>query len=282
MTRCRVRILRAGACRHPAFMARRGAGLNPVVFPSLVGLIEHPLEGPILFDTGYDPAFLRATEPFPERFYRWATPVELDPREPASAQVRRLGHAPEDITAVVISHFHGDHVAGLHAFPRARLFCARAGLAQVRGGDRLGRVRRGVLAGLAPADVEARARYFEDLSRTTLPPALAPFDSGADLFGDGSLVAVELPGHCPGHWGLAVRREDDALEFFVADAAWSTAAVREAAPPPAFTTAVLGETAPYRETFARLHQLWAANPDLTLTPSHCPEAAARAEPLDDA
>jgi glyoxylase-like metal-dependent hydrolase (beta-lactamase superfamily II) len=263
-------------------MTRRGAGLKPAVFPSLVGLIEHPLEGAILFDTGYDPAFLEATEPFPERFYRWATPVELEPREAAVEQLRRLGYAADDIRAVIISHFHGDHVAGLHAFPRARLYCARAGLAQARASGRLARVRKGVLAGLVPDDAEARASYFEDLPRVTLPADLAPFEAGADLLGDGSLVAVELPGHCPGHWGLAVRREDGALEFFVADAAWSTAAVRDAAPPPAFTTAVLGETGPYRETFGRLHRLWRANPELTLTPSHCPEAAARAEPVDDA
>ena len=52
--------------------------------------------------------------------------------------------------------------------------------------------------------------------------------------------------------------------------------MRENAPPPKLTTAVLGQTEPYRRTFAALHRLWASNPELTLTPSHCPEAAARA------
>ena len=276
MKRSQVHILQAGACLHPAAMAREGAPLNPAVFPALAGLIVHPQEGPVLFDTGYDPAFTRATEPFPERFYRWMTPVRLAEGEAAADQLARFGFRPEDIGAVVISHFHGDHIAGLHAFPRARLYCARAGLAEVRKPGRLARVRKGVLASLVPDDAEARARYFEDLSRVPLPADFAPFESGADLFGDGSLIAVELPGHCPGHWGLALRREDDAYEFLVADAAWAASAVRDNAPPPPLTTGLLGETGPYRETLARLHALWIRNPALQLTPSHCPEAAARA------
>jgi glyoxylase-like metal-dependent hydrolase (beta-lactamase superfamily II) len=277
--RCTVHILRAGACSHPAAAARKGAGLAPIEFPALAGLIVHPSEGPVLFDTGYDPAFLTATESFPERFYRWATPVRLKPGEAAAEQVRGFGFAPGDIRAVVVSHFHGDHVAGLHAFPKARLFCARAGLQAVRAGGRLARARQGLLAGLVPADAEARAVFFEDLPTRPLPPRFAPFEAGADLFGDGSMIAVNLPGHCPGHWGMAVRREDDAHEFFVADAAWSTDAVRALEPPPAITTQWLGRTQPYRETFGRLHALWKSNPELQLTPSHCPEAAARAAPI---
>lgn len=276
MNRCSVSLLRAGACTHPAAMAREGDSLAPASFPALAGLIVHPTQGCVLFDTGYDPAFLTATNPFPERLYRWATPVQLQPGEAAVEQARRLGFGPDDIRAVVVSHFHGDHIAGLHAFPKARLFCARAGLEQVRRPGRIARVRRGLLAGLVPADAEARAVYFEDLPRVPLPRGLLPFTDGADLFGDASLLAVELPGHCAGHWGLVVRREDDAHEFFVADAAWSTQAIRDQAPPPRLTTAILGQTGPYRETFSRLHRLWAANPELALTPSHCPEAAARA------
>ena len=282
MKRCAVHILRAGACLHPAAMARRGASLKPEFFPALAGLIVHPTEGPVLFDTGYDPAaFLAATESFPERFYRWMTPVRLEAGEAAADQVRRFGFAAGDIRAVVISHFHGDHIAGLHAFPNARLFCARAGLAQVRQAGRFARVSKGLLAGLVPGDAEARARFFEDLPRVPLPAGFAPFEAGADLFGDGSMIAVDLPGHCPGHWGLVMRREDDAYEFLVADAAWSTAQVRDNVPPPRLTTALLGQTEPYRRTLAALHALRKANPELCITPSHCPEAAARAAPPRD-
>lgn len=276
MTRCTMHVLQAGVCFHPAGMARKGAGLCPTRFPALAGLILHPTEGAVLFDTGYDPAFFAATEPLPERLYRWTTPVDLPPEAPVAAQLSRFGLTPSDIRAVVISHFHGDHIAGLHAFPKARLFCARAGLAEVNRPGRFARVRRGVLSALTPANIAERATYFEDLPTTPLGPDLAPFETGADLFGDGALLATPLPGHCPGHWGLVMRGEDDRRTFLIADAAWSRGAVRDNVPPPRLTTALLGQTDVYRRTLADLHQLWSRNPDIILTPSHCPEAAQEA------
>lgn len=276
MKRCHIHILRAGACSHPAFMTRRDAGVAPAVFPALAALILHPDEGPILFDTGYDPAFFAATGPFPERLYRWATPVTLSPGHAVVDQLPALGLKAEDIRAVVVSHFHGDHVAGLKRFPRARIFCARAGLEQLRKPGRLARVRQGVLAGLAPPDIGSRAVFFEDRTPVALDPDLAPFETGADLLGDGALIAVQLPGHCPGHWGLLVRQSDDRTRFLIADAAWSSGAIRDDVPPPRLTTALLGQTGPYRQTLNALHRLWKRNPELVLTPSHCGEVEVEA------
>jgi glyoxylase-like metal-dependent hydrolase (beta-lactamase superfamily II) len=175
---------------------------------------------------------------------------------------------------VAISHFHADHIAGLHAFPGARIACARAGLDNAcRGGDWRA-LTQGVLRALIPADFEARAVFFEDRPRVALPAAFAPLDEAADLFDDGSLLAVELPGHCPGHWGLAARGADDRLHLLAGDAAWSSRAIRENRPPPAITTGFLGDTEPYRRTLSRLHQLAAAAPEVLITPSHCAERAA--------
>jgi glyoxylase-like metal-dependent hydrolase (beta-lactamase superfamily II) len=274
--RCAVHLLRAGSCRHPEAATLRGGSLCPVDFPALAALILHPTEGPILFDTGYDPAFLRATRRWPERLYALVTPVTLGTGEPASEQIATFGLKPNDIGAVVLSHFHGDHVAGLPAFPRARIYCASAGLDQLRRVGRWGATRQGLLPALAPPDTEARAHFFEDLPQRVLPRDLLPLATGADLFGDGSLLAVELPGHCPGHWGLAVRGDDDRLRLFVGDAAWSLRAIRENRPPPILTTALLGRTAPYRRTLADLHALQARAPEVILVPSHCREAAAAA------
>lgn len=282
MKRCGLGLAACGACRHPEIATRLGGSLRPVEFPSLVGLVEHPDEGLVLFDTGYDPAFFAATEPFPERLYRWTTPVRLRERDTAAAWLRRLGHKPEDVRTVVLSHFHGDHMAGLHQFPAARLFCSRAGRTTLRRHGRLGRVRRGLLDALVPRDLDARSTWFEDCSRVALPSAYSPFAQAADLFGDGSLLAVELPGHCPGHWGLALRLPDDRDVLLAADAAWSMTAVERNDPPPRLTTALMGATAPYRATLNRLHALHRANPDLLILPSHCAVAMKRSGLVCDA
>lgn len=277
MTRCRVHVLQAGLCHHPAAMARRGASLCPAEFPALAGLILHPVEGAILFDTGYDPAFFTATRGMPERLYRWATPVQLKLGHAVADQLRRFGLSPDDVRCVVISHFHGDHIAGLHAFARARLFCSRLGADELTRFGRFGRVRRGLLSALAPAGLRERARYFEDMPRTSLCAQMRPFETGVDLLGDGSLVAVHLPGHCVGHWGLLIKDGDGRNTFMIGDAAWSSAAVRDNAPPPRLTTALLGHTRTYRQTLHDLHTLAGRNSDVLIAPSHCPEIAAMAD-----
>jgi glyoxylase-like metal-dependent hydrolase (beta-lactamase superfamily II) len=271
-----VQPLVVGQCWHPQIMTLKGGTLRPVAYPALAMLLIHPTEGPILFDTGYDPAFLTATQPFPERFYRWLTPVDLAEGLDAASQCRARGVDPADVRHLILSHFHADHMAGTHAFPNARIHCARAGYDAACLSGRIAGVRKGILRALFPSDFAKRAVFFEEGQRTTLPTSLAPFEDGVELIGDGSLIAVELPGHCPGHWGLFVRDAAFGQHFMIADAAWSLDAVRRNVPPPALSTGFLGNTRRTRETLRSLNQLHHRNPDIRLTPCHCPERAAEA------
>lgn len=278
MNEVSVSALRVGHCLHPQVMSIQDGSWRPAIFPSLAMLIVHPSEGPILFDTGYDPAFLTATQPLPERFYRWLTPVTLNPEEHLTTQLDRHGIAPGDVRHLILSHFHADHMAGTHAFPNAAIHCAKAGLEAACRGGRFAGVRQGFLRALIPADIGTRARFFEDAPRIALPTALHPFDTGADVIGDGSILAVELPGHCPGHWGIVVRDAALGDHFMVGDAAWSSDAIRRNMPAPAIASGFLGDTKTGRATLAKLHALWVRNPEVRLTPCHCPERAAEAAP----
>ena len=273
MRRVELTPFRVGHCRHPQAMTIRGGRWAPVEFPALAFLIVHPEEGPVLFDTGYDPAFWQATEPFPERLYRWATPPVLPEGMALADQIARRGIAPGEVRHLVLSHFHADHMAGAHRFPNATIHAARAGHEAMCRGSRLSSVRRGMLRALTPPGFATRVRWFEEGARVALPGDLAPFTEGVDLFGDGSLIAVPLPGHCPGHWGL-VLREEAGLHFLVADAAWSSVAIRTDTPPPWLTATLLGDPATLRATLHDLHLLQRRNPEVRLTPSHCSECAA--------
>lgn len=263
-----------GSCRHPEIMTLSGGSLCSAEFPALVGIIRHPDAGVLLFDTGYDEAFLRATQPWPERLYRLATPVDFTGAQDWSAWLATNGVEPGEIRGVILSHFHGDHVAGLHQITGVPVYCAKAGLESVRKGSRLRRVTQGLLGDLVTPDVEQRARFFEDAASIALPAAFAPLAEGRDILGDGSLIAVELPGHCRGHWGLALRTGTDRHVLLAADAVWSGKAITACRPPPRITTALLGHTATYRQTLSRLHQAQASNSELAILPSHCAQSAA--------
>jgi glyoxylase-like metal-dependent hydrolase (beta-lactamase superfamily II) len=168
-------------------------------------LILHPDEGPILFDTGYDPAFLAATKPFPERLYRWATPVEIPQGRDAASQCRSMGVDPAEVRHVVLSHFHGDHVAGLHAFPGAAVHCASAGLKDVRQGSRFSTTRRGLLPALLPADIAIRALFRRWLAGGT-SFRLRAFRNGRRSAGRRLPAGRGLARPLPGALGFAPQR----------------------------------------------------------------------------
>lgn len=263
------RLYEAGHCTHPELATRRDAPLRACEFPALVAALRHPRHGWLLFDTGYSKHFLRATDALPERLYRLVTPVHLRETESLSAQLRADGIAPEGVAWVVLSHLHGDHVGGLADFPGARVVCAREAWRDMHARTRLGALRVGLLPALLRGR-EPSMRWFEDLPAAPLPPAFAGFGAARDLFGDGSLLLVPLPGHAVGHYGALFSDAHGAV-FLIADASWSSQAIRDNAPPPALVTGWLGDTATWRDTLAKLHALHRAAPDVRIVPAHCRE-----------
>src|SRR5262245_56989092 len=102
-----IDLLEVGHCRHPEWVTLRGGSWRTCRFPALVVLIRHPTAGVFLYDTGYAERFETATNPFPERFYRWLTPVTLPAEEHLATQLRRRGVELSDVRRVLISHLHG-------------------------------------------------------------------------------------------------------------------------------------------------------------------------------
>jgi len=262
-------LFKVGHCSHPECVTQRGGRWAAVRFPALAGLLIHPQRGPMLFDTGYSDAFFTATTPFPERFYRWVTPVSLPREETLVMQLARHGYAPGDIRHLFVSHLHADHIAGLRDFPRAHFFALRAELDAMRRRSRIGALRRGFLPALLPRDFHHRLSFVEDLRRVTLPGSMKPFIDGFDLLGDGSVTGVALPGHSTGQMGILFREAGGRDVFLVADACWSLDAVRHDRPPTWIASQVFADRRTYLDTFRCLAQLLARRDDLLVVPSHC-------------
>lgn len=97
-------------------------------------------------------------------------------------QLAVLGLTPQDVDIVGISHNHGDHVGQLPEF-----------------------VNKPLLVGKPDFDAAAgkESDPFEAWRGSGRP--VTPLVGDYDVFGDGNVIALFLPGHTPGHYGLLVK-----------------------------------------------------------------------------
>ncbi|GCD20769.1 MBL fold metallo-hydrolase [Cellulomonas algicola] len=266
-------LLEAGHTTHSAGVARRGAGRAPVRFPALVGVVRHA-GGVVLVDTGYAPRVVEALSHGIDRVYGGLLPVHVGPDESAVAQLAARGIDADDVTHVVVTHLHADHVGGLRDFPAARVVVARRAvdeIARVRG---VGRLRRGLAPVLLPDDLADRL-----LDPMTLPRAddadVEPLGGARDLLGDGTVVVVPLPGHATGHLGVLVRTATRDV-LLVGDAAWDRRAVTHRELPAPVVRLLSADWPRYTRTIDALHRLAERRPDLIVLPAHDEAAIAEA------
>ena len=190
----------------------RGGGWRKVRLRVRCGLIDHPRWGPVLIDAGYGP---RATEApgrsWRLRLYARMVGMVLNPLESPLAMLADHGFLPEDVKLVLLTHLHADHVAYLRDLPEARF---------VVDDHVAGRLRHGVFEELLPDDFAERCVNIADHATADLPFGMG---HGFDVLGDGSALAVRLPGHLAGHYGICFPGETPLL--YAADAQWMRDAV---------------------------------------------------------
>jgi glyoxylase-like metal-dependent hydrolase (beta-lactamase superfamily II) len=104
-------------------------------------------------------------------------------------QLARIGVKPAEVDIVGISHFHADHTGQARHFPSATLAIGKADWDALKG-DGLPQLK------------DAREHLAHWLKG---PGKAVPVPTDADLFRDGSVIMLGLPGHTPGHTALLVR-----------------------------------------------------------------------------
>jgi glyoxylase-like metal-dependent hydrolase (beta-lactamase superfamily II) len=262
-------VLDTGYCSASEHHLIRGGRRMPVHCHSIVALLKHPVHGWLLWDTGYAPRMLDATRRLPYRLYRWMTPLSISADLAIVGQLSRFGLSARDVRTVILSHFHADHTAGLLDFPEARIVASRAGYEDVARRSGWSALRRACLLSLLPADLEARADLVTELTR----PPLGPLGLTHDLFGDGSVRLVALPGHARGQLGMLAQTEQGP-RFFVADGCFLSRSYRDNIPPHWMTHGFIDNVREMHATIANLHAFAWANPDVALIPTHCPQTFA--------
>jgi len=139
-------------------------------------LLKHP-QGLVLFDTGCHPSVINDAEARWGSLARFMTPIFAEP-DTLISQLPLAGVTPEDIDVVVCSHLHPDHCGCNVFFPNATVMAQAAEVAAARANNA---ARQGYLA------VE-----WEN------PARLEAIEGTRDLFGDGRITLLHMPGHTPG------------------------------------------------------------------------------------
>jgi glyoxylase-like metal-dependent hydrolase (beta-lactamase superfamily II) len=214
----RIQLFASGYCEANNYIVNKSEITRKSSFHAVWALFYFPYIGYVLFDTGYSEAFQIATKRFPERFYRWATPVILKPNQSAKAILEHQQIRTEDIKYIIISHFHADHIAGLKDFPNSQFICSKNAYEQMISTQGIRAVSKGILHKLLPHDFDLRLSFIEELADTifTNKYGLTEFQ----LFGNSDCTFVLLPGHARGMLGFICKNKTNSL-FYATDASWN-------------------------------------------------------------
>ncbi|MBY9068046.1 MBL fold metallo-hydrolase [Hyphomonas sp. WL0036] len=242
----------------PERLVLRGGRWRALRIPVRYGRFDHPVFGRCLIDTGYSPRVTGGKRSFP----LWLYSKVLNPQLTADALPAR---APE-IDTILLSHLHADHVSALKDYPSARIFADRASVAHFLSSSWLARTHKGCFRELLPDDLAARLTPFEASPRAPAPHGLG---DGFDIFGDGSVLAVPLPGHMRGHTGFVFTGGVAPL-LYAADADWLSQAILEDRSPGAPARFILDDASAAAETSDRIRTFVSLGGRLALC--HDPEA----------
>jgi N-acyl homoserine lactone hydrolase len=159
-------------------------------------LLRHA-QGNVLFDTGCHPAVAAEPEAHWGSLAKFMTPI-MSPEEHVLNGLKAVGVGPDDIDVVVCSHLHTDH-CGCNAFFKKATVVVHA--------RELEAAKR--------ADAEKSGYFSADWDH---PGPMQVVDRQTDLFGDGRITLIELPGHAPGMMGALVELDRSGKFLLASDA----------------------------------------------------------------
>ncbi|MGW0037710.1 N-acyl homoserine lactonase family protein [Gordonia sp. NPDC003376] len=173
-------------------------------------LIRHP-EGAILVDSGESPhVSQRGFFPFWQPFFHVAVDLQVGPEEGIRSRLAEYGLVPSDLTAVILTHLHHDHGDGIPDLGGAPIYVSA---------EQWEANRRYI-----PATIEGAVpkRWPHDFTPRILQPSgppVGPFTRSYPITSDGTVFAVDTPGHVPGHLSV-IALDDDVAYFFGGDSTY--------------------------------------------------------------
>lgn len=164
--------------------------------PVSCAVLKHQ-QGVALFDTGCHPSVATNAEARWGSLARLLRPIFAE-QETLVRQLPLAGVEASDVDVVVCSHLHPDHCGCNVFFPNATVLAHASEIAAARAGNA---VSQGYL------EVE-----FDH------PNPITPVEDQHDLFGDGRVTLLHVPGHTPGMMAAHVALDRDGAFLLASDA----------------------------------------------------------------
>lgn len=263
----KVYFLSTGFGKVPLGLFVQGCSWKRVRNPVLCTLIERDGEL-VLWDSGMGTRINEEMKPLLYRgnwfFDHFVMSMKFDPaRDALVHQLHALGFDLSDVKHVIISHLHWDHAGGMRDLPQAHCIVSkrewdnavsRKGLALVTGA-------------YIKEQFEGAGLDIELVSTDPNRPYLN-FPATYDVFGDGSMVLVDLPGHAPGLMGMFLNLPSGRRFLLSGDAFYFPESLEKKAPKSKLMRTLVSEGPEADETLERLYLLARDEPDLEIVSSH--------------
>lgn len=249
----RIEVIRTARIhRSAAFAYRGGTMFDARDFAMNAILVRHPA-GDLLIDAGIGRDIDAQLRAFPWVF-RALTSLERG--QSAAEQFVKAGYDVAHLRGVLLTHAHWDHVSGLVELGTTPVLVTGDEQRWIEdGGTAMEFTRK--LAGI----------HYERYELDGGP--YAGFEKSHDVYGDGSVVLVEVPGHTPGSVAVFVTPPTKPRYLFIGDLAWQLEGITRREERPWLTrTFVDADPVAARQSIARVAALAEADPELVIVPAH--------------
>lgn len=187
-------------------------------------LVEHP-KGKILVDCGWhremspDGVFDKRAQirSLGSRMLYHINQGMIEKGAAIDEQLAKMNVKPEDIDYVILTHLDCDHANGLKLVSGAkRILVSREEMEFSKNGSLTNRVRY-------------QSKWWEGVDMTLFDwsGTEGPFHKSYDLFGDGSVVMINIPGHSDGQCAVRITGEDGHFVLLVGDGGYAVRSWRD-------------------------------------------------------
>lgn len=197
--------------------------------------------------------------PLPARLFLQQAARGWTDLQPSAAVVTASGFSPDRLTGMIATHGHFDHLGGLADIPAVPVWMPQPEI------DLLAQS-----AGKHPTILPGDARRLTDRVRPVAwedKPFLA-WERSWDLYGDGSVVVLDTPGHTPGSLSVYVTLSDGRRTLLVGDTVWVREGFELREPKGALAASFDADREGTDEQIARLWSLHQQDPGLAILPAH--------------